>query len=327
MAPEAAEERLLALARKAREAILPWIDERASGAIRGQAASGDVTYQIDMVAEEVLARETPALFPGAALFTEDEGLRTFDAWNGQTLVADPIDGSRPTIGGLECSCVSLALAEGGEAATFADVVAAVLVEIRTGKAYAAGRGAGARRLSERGEPLPVILSRNENLSTLFWSFEYCARPVQPLSLVYSELINGSSHKGSCFMWAACTFSIARLLGGQIDAYVDIWQRLARDFPRLGDWSRRMFGKVGGLMPYDMAAAWRIAVEAGCSITDERGRALDGKPLLSHRQEDVFGCVAASNAPLHAQLMECLERGVRDRAASLSHNTPWTREAW
>lgn len=320
------EEQLLELARETRRGILPLIDLRSSGEIEGRGESGDVTYRIDSAAEEVLVRQTPERFPGCALYTEEAGLRTFGPWHGRTIVADPVDGSRPTIGGLEASCVSLALAEGGERATFADIASAALVEIRSGRAYAASRGHGARRLSAQGNAEPIALSANTDLTRLFWSFELCCRPVEPLADVYAELINGSSWKGGCFVWASCSFSVARLLGGQIDAYIDIWTRLARDFPALGDLSRRLFGKIDGLMPYDMAAAHRIALEAGCSLSDEHGRPLDGRALLHSREEDLFGCVAASNAALHEKLLHGLERRIRARSSILSGSTLNSKEA-
>jgi myo-inositol-1(or 4)-monophosphatase len=301
---------LVRLAREARQLVVDSMRAGADqGEIAGRAATGDVTFGIDKIVEEFLAREAPKRFPGVALYTEDEGLRVPDPWRGATIVADPIDGTRPTLAGLGASCVSLALCEGGEDATFGDVSEAALIEIGTGAAYWASKGRGAAALSADGIPKAVELSQRTDTSGMFWSYEVCCRPVESLLKVYGELIDSSSWKGGCFLLNSASFSLARLLGGRIDAYVDAWGRLAADDPEARRLAVEKFGHVWGLMPYDIAAAHLVVKEAGCAISDAYGQPLDDRRLLETPEEGALSCVAASNPVLHGKLLEAIDRGI------------------
>ena len=58
------------------------------------------------------------------------------------LVVDPIDGTRPALAGFESSCVSVAAAPLDGEPRMADVSVGVVVELKSGRAFVAARGAG-----------------------------------------------------------------------------------------------------------------------------------------------------------------------------------------
>ncbi len=301
---------LVRLARESRQVVVRAMAGRGGyGEITGRAVTGDVTFAIDAVVEEFLARLAPERFPHVALYTEDAGLTAPKSWNGVTIVADPIDGTRPTLAGLESSCVSLAMCEGGTDATCGDVIEAVLVEIGSGLVYHAVKGQGVSVFSPDGDLRVVALSRRTDIEGMFWSFEVCCRPVETLMEIYGDMINASSWKGGCFLFNSASFSLARLLRGGVDAYVDAWGRLAADDPTAREAAGEKFGQVWGLMPYDIAAAHLIVKEAGCAISDAYGEPLDGAKLLEKPKEGALSCVAASNPVLHRKLLEAIDRGI------------------
>ena len=75
------------------------------------AAGGDVTFAIDAEAEALLERFLAAEAPEVAFYSEDRGLVAPGGRGAEhVLVVDPLDGTRPTMAGLECCCVSVAAA-------------------------------------------------------------------------------------------------------------------------------------------------------------------------------------------------------------------------
>jgi myo-inositol-1(or 4)-monophosphatase len=215
-------------------------------------------------------------------------------------VIDPIDGTRPAMAGLECCCVSVAVAPLGDGApTMGDVSAACVVELKTGAEFVAARGAG----------LPATLSANTDVSRMFWTLGFRGRPAVPLVTVLEELIDRSSVGGAVFDLGSATFDMTRIVTGQLDAYVDIGTRMIEEAPAL----RSRFEEVGGgavlnNSPYDLAAAALLLEEAGAVVTDAYGRPLASRPLLGSGHEFQMSCVAAANRELHAALLALLERG-------------------
>src|SRR5438874_10753015 len=129
-------------------------------------AGGDVTFAIDEEAEAVIEPFLAERAPDVAFYSEDRGL----VGDGEhVLVIDPIDGTRPAMAGLEACCVSVAAAPLRDGVTMGDVTVGCVVEIPTRAVF----------LAERGEGLvqspPVALSRNEDLSRLFWAYGFRGR--------------------------------------------------------------------------------------------------------------------------------------------------------
>jgi myo-inositol-1(or 4)-monophosphatase len=318
-----------------REHVRPQLGSLAGRSRVRAGAGGDVTFAIDSDAESFLERFLGERAPGVAFYSEDRGLVPqnnsgfrLGAKTGSSesppevpvvVLVDPIDGTRPAMAGLESCCVSVAVAAlGGGRPTMADVLAACVVEIKSGAAFIAERGAGVELRGDSGLPGEPALSDNVDISSLFWTAGFRGRPAALLVEVLEELIDASSVGGGFFDLGSASFDLTRILTGQLDAYVDVGPRMIDELPPL----RERFERVGGgavlnNSPYDLAAAVLCLQEAGATVTDAHGEPLGPRPLLGSGHEYQMSCLASANARLHSDLLQVVDRGMRRLVARRS----------
>jgi myo-inositol-1(or 4)-monophosphatase len=310
-------EELVNLTARLREAVLPSFGLHAARAHVGSAVGGDVTFDIDAVAERVLAEYMAARQPRWAYYSEDRGLQGA-ADPDLVLVVDPIDGTRPAAAGLEGACVSVAAVPPSNEPTMGDVVAAVIQEIKSGDVFVAEKGAGLRLQSAAGAPIPFRPTPQVDLETLFWTIGFRGRPAVVLATVLEELIDGSSVGGGLFDIGSATFCITRVFTGQLDAYVDIGPAIIAAHPDTEAEFRRVGrGAVLNNSPYDLAAAYLLCMEAGLPVSDAAGLPLAGKRLLGSGHDYQMDSIVAGNDELQRRLVEAVQRGIasyRPRAA-------------
>lgn len=291
--------------------VRPLLGSAAAKGLEGHGASGDTTFAIDEVAEQKVAQ---LLEPRGdiAYYTEDRGL--VDRGGAKyLLIIDPIDGTRPAAAGLESCCVSVAAAPiSGKRAhdlTLGDVFLGVVSEIKNNAIFTALRGGGARIQVERS-PFEPRLSTKNSLNQIFWTAGYRGRPAEPLTTVLGELIDLSSVDGGYFDLGSATFSITRVVKGEMDAYVDVGQRMVEEVEEV----RRTFLEIGhgailNNYPYDLAAAALIAQEAGAVVSDAYGRPLDDYPLVPSTGEGQMSSLVSGNEPLHTALLVKINSGM------------------
>jgi myo-inositol-1(or 4)-monophosphatase len=303
--PVSERERLvLDLALHLREAVLPELGSHAGRTHARDGAGGDVTFAVDVVAEDALASFLTARAPRVAWYSEDRGL-TAPEDAVEVLVVDPIDGTRPAMAGLESACVAVALAALGDGhPTMADVWLGCVVEIKSGDWFLAVRGHGVRSTRE------VRLSRETALERMFWGYGFRGRPARATVEVLGELIDVSSVGGGTFELGSQAFGMTRIVSGQLDALVEVGSRMIDEVPGM----RSEFERVGGgrilnNSPYDLAAPWLCLCEAGGVVTDGWGRPLDRCPLLGSGHEFQMSSISAANPQLHAQLLRAIDEGV------------------
>jgi myo-inositol-1(or 4)-monophosphatase len=295
-----------------REQVLPALGSHAARAHAGDAEGGDVTFAIDAAAETFLEDFLGRRAPDVAFYSEDRGLvGSRDAHH--VLVVDPIDGTRPALAGFESACVSVAVAAlGGGEPRMGDVEVGVVVEIKSGARFVAVRGEGVR------SDLPVALSANQDLDRLFWVYGLRGRPARDTVEVLADLLDRSSVGGGTFDLGSATYDMTRVLTGQLDAYVEPGPRMIDEVPGMLDEFRRVGGgAVLNNSPYDVAAAALCLTEGGATVTDAAGRPLDERRLLGSGHEFQMSMLVAANAPLHAQLVAEIDRGIarlRERRA-------------
>lgn len=293
------------------ELVRPQLGKRSARVMHGRGASGDSTFAIDEVAEESVERRLKDI-PEVAYFSEDRGMVGGEesAW---VLVVDPIDGTRPAAAGLEACCVSVAVSEYDARKKrhpgHGDIVYGLIEEIKNDARFEAQRGKGCRMILD-GEEEEIVLGPHRDLSTLFWTLGYRGRPALPTTLVLEKLIDISSVDGGVFDLGSATFCITRLLTGQLDAYVDVGDRMLREFPQLEEmFLRAGHGHVLNNSSYDLAAAGLIAREAGLAIADAFGAPLDGYPLLASGRAGQLSCVAATTRELLDALIAEIDTGM------------------
>jgi myo-inositol-1(or 4)-monophosphatase len=292
------------LALALRERVLPHLGSHAARAHEAEAVGGDVTFAIDEEAEQELESFLAERAPDVAFYSEDRGLVEPGGGGASTvLVVDPIDGTRPALAGLESCCVSVAAAPLDGEPTMGDVTVGCVVEIPSGKLFLAERGAGVV------EGPRVLLSQNERIDRMFWTYGFRGRPARPTVEVLADLIDSSSVGGASFELGSAAFDMTRVVTGQLDAYVEPGPRLVEDVPGM----REEFERVGGgavlnNSPYDLAAGALILEEAGAVLTDAYGRSLDAGPLLGSGHEFQMSVVAAGNSGLHKAILRALDAG-------------------
>ena len=292
------------LALALRERVLPHLGSHAGRAHEAAAAGGDVTFAIDAEAERELEAFLAERAPDVAFYSEDRGLVEPGGGGARAvLVVDPIDGTRPALAGLESCCVSVAAAVLDGEPSMGDVTVGCVVEIPSGRVFLAERGAGVV------EGPPVLLSRNERIERMFWTYGFRGRPARPMAEVLGDLIDASSVGGATFELGSAAFDMTRIVTGQLDAYVEPGPRLVDEVPGM----RKQFERVGGgavlnNSPYDLAAAALILEEAGAVVTDAHGRSLAPCPLLGSAHEFQMSVVASGNPALHAAILRALDAG-------------------
>ena len=336
---EAERARLRALVRElalhVRAAVIRHVGAHAARAHHDDVgAGGDVTFNIDGLAEAALADFVAREGAGAAFFSEARGLvRAADGGDEPAerqaapespevpdtadppeppvvLVVDPIDGTRPALAGLESCCVSVAAAPLHAGVTMGEVEVGCVVEIPSGVVFLAERGRGLLEGPSLGPSPPVAIER------MFWTYGFRGRPARATAEVLAELIDRSSVGGGTFELGSAAYDMTRILTGQLDAYIEPGPRLVDEVPGL----RREFERVGGgavlnNSPYDLAGAWLCLVEAGATVTDAVGRPLDDRPLLGSGADFQMSVVVSAGGRLHADILAALERGM-DRVRAL-----------
>lgn len=292
-----------------RAVVLPSMGSHAARVHAGVAIGGDVTFGIDEEAERHLAAYMARHLPGWAYYSEDGGLMGASEPE-MVLIVDPIDGTRPAAAGFEMSCVSVAAVAPSAAPTMGDVAAGVIQEIKNGDVFSAEKGAGFRMRRADGTDLPFRPVAAAALESLFWTLGFRGRPAVILATVLEELIDVSSVGGCVFDIGSATYSITRILTGQLDAYVDIGPAIIAAHP----WTEAEFRRVGRghvlcNSPYDLAAAYVLCREAGIPVTGAHGESLDDRLVLGSDASFQIAAVASGNAALQAELVAVVERGI------------------
>ena len=209
-------------------------------------ADGSPTEELDRIAEGQILSVLEAEGVDWDLLSEEIGL--VRRGGGALLVVDPIDGSHNALRGMPFATISLALGRG----TLGGIEKGVVRDLTNGTTYWAARGAGAyrdgrristRRWDLRSELFVVNLGRHSTPRAV----ELAARGRRIRSLGCASL------------------EIALVAQGSADAYY-----FENDTP------------PRNLRVTDIAAAYRILLEAGGGMTDANLGAIDAVPLdLDH----------------------------------------------
>jgi myo-inositol-1(or 4)-monophosphatase len=256
------------------------------------------------VAEDALGELVSQHAPGAAFYSEDQGL-VAEPDASHVLIVDPIDGTRPAMAGLESACVAVAVAPLGDGEpTMADVEVGCVVEIKSGDWFLARRGAGIE--SSRH----VAPTRATDITRLFWAYGFRGRPVRPTVEVLGDLIDASSVGGGTFELGSQAFAMTRVATGQLDAVVEVGSRLIDELPGMRtEFERIGRGQVLNNSPYDLAAPWICLREAGGVVSDGWGEPVDRYRLLGAGHDFQISSISASNPELHTELVRQIDRGV------------------
>lgn len=119
--------------------------KKVSKTVIGTGASGDKTYQIDKIAEDIVLSGLEETGDSLSIISEEAGTRDIRG-GGKRVIIDPIDGSRNAVTGIPFYCTSIAIADGD---TIGDIELAYVLNLINGDEFWAERGRGAFINEER----------------------------------------------------------------------------------------------------------------------------------------------------------------------------------
>jgi len=305
-----------------RSAVRPWVVGLRGRGVVGTSATGDATFEVDRLAEHRLEAVLRGSGRRLLYYSEDRGLVAVGSGAPEAvLIIDPIDGTRNARSGLEGCMVSVAAIVSPsrkriKGLTLGDVTHACLAEIVGRRVFYAQRSTGAE-WREGGRTYRPRPSAETDLDRIAWTLDIVGRPARQVFEVMGELVDRTSVTGGFFTGNSICFSLTRLITGQLDAALDIANRIYRDRPEThAAFLSAGRGAVMGLCPHDLAAAVLVAREAGCAVTDAYGGSLDSMPALAGdvarsptataanglAAESLRSLIAAGNPTLHARLL-------------------------
>jgi myo-inositol-1(or 4)-monophosphatase len=236
------------------------------GVFVGMGASGDRTTLADKVAEDALLKALGTV-EGLRVLSEEAG-EVGDRSAKTLAVVDPLDGSSNFIRGIPFYCTSVAIVEGP---SLEDVSFGLVRNLVSGDVYSAWRGKGA---TKNGAPIRTSALDDPSKSVVGVDV---SRGEAALVARLAPLIGSA---GRVVHFGANALELCLLAEGNLEAFVDL---------------------RGRMRVTDFAAAFLIAREAGASISDSSGRALE--PALDLAEG--FSFVASANVPLHARILGLL----------------------
>lgn len=228
----------LAVERAVREAV----GSPSRADVIAMGADGTPTEELDRVAETTILGTLDHLGVDWNVVSEEAG--RIERGGSRTLVVDPVDGTSNAVRRLPFSTVSLAL--GG--ADLASVDVGLVHDLERGVSYWAERGHGAFRNGARVRVRPWKGRGELVLLNL-------GAPASPAAVRLAGNVRRVRALG------CASLEISLVAEGAADAYV---------FEN-GEGHRN-------LRATDIAAAYRILLEAGGSVTDARGRSVESFPL-------------------------------------------------
>lgn len=261
------EELAVAAARAAGRFI---VDDRPRGleVLDTKSSVNDIVTVMDQQSEVLLRRHLLGARPDDAILGEEDGAS--DGTSGITWVIDPIDGTVNYLYGIPAYCVSVAAVIGdpGTPGQWQPVAGAICNPL-AGEIFHARLGGGAHVLVA-GEDTPIRVNTVDVLlqSLVATGFGYVpevrARQGEVLAAILPE-IRDIRRAGSAAL------DLCAVACGTVDAYYE-----------------------SGLNPWDLAAGWIIATEAGALVT--------GLSTMAPGQ----AAVVAAGPGIHAPLLSRLE---------------------
>jgi myo-inositol-1(or 4)-monophosphatase len=234
----------------------------------GRGACGDRTVEMDRRLEDILIDKLKRV-GDIRLISEESGLLEFGEPNA-TIIADPLDGSFNAKMGIPLFTISLALVEGD--LRMGNITLGYIRNLLTGKEYIGITGKGA---TFDGTPLET--SNRTDVTVIGME----CHPNTVLALRQSLTVVDNDTR---FRSLGCaSMDLCLVAKGVFDTVIDVRERRSRII--------------------DIAAGYRIVLEAGGMMTDEEGRPLDDiKVEMSTR----INFVASGNLVVHKKVLRMLE---------------------
>ncbi|WP_432543420.1 inositol monophosphatase family protein [Kineococcus sp. SYSU DK002] len=215
----------------------------------------DVVTAMDTASEQLLRQHLRDARPEDGFLGEEEGHE--GGTSGLTWVVDPIDGTVNYLYGLRSYAVSVAVvrAQGRPDPATWTVLAGAVVDPSAGETWAAALGAGATLSDARGvRTLRCGDGPELGQALVATGFSYDAQRRSEQAAVLARLL---PRVRDLRRVGTASLDLCSVAAGRVDAYYE-----------------------RGLNPWDFAAGWLVAREAGAVVTDFAGSAAGTHGLLA-----------------------------------------------
>lgn len=217
----------------------------------GRGASGDITFQVDRVAEDIIIQSIKSAGLNCNIITEEGGSTLVQGKN-STIIIDPIDGSKNAISGIPFFSTSIALADGD---CLDSLQMGYIINLVNADEFWAIKGKGAymngAKIKTRTEQKPIVIafeSSNPDIDLLkiFPLFKF-------------------AHRVRCF--GSTALDLAYFSSGAMSIFI------IPSFSRI----------------FDFSAGVLIAKEAGAVLSDINGNFIEGLPVEFKTKTTLVAC--------------------------------------
>jgi len=214
---------------------IPLIKKGSKTAI-GVGASGDKTYPIDKIAEDIIISGLDESREAMTIVSEELGIKDIKS-GGKKILIDPIDGSRNAVSGIPFYCTSIAVVDGN---TVGDIELAYVVNLINGDEFWAEKGKGAFLNGEK-----MNTQKDDNFYLIAYEAQTPHKDIPRITPLLAE-----SRKTRCL--GATALDLAYLAYGAISVF-------ANPSPSRG---------------FDFAGGWLLVKEAEGIFTDIKGNHIE-----------------------------------------------------
>jgi myo-inositol-1(or 4)-monophosphatase len=226
----------------------------------------DLVTDADVAAEAAILKTLKAAFPDHAVLAEESGAagkETTHRW-----IVDPLDGTTNYAHGLNLYCVSVAFAAGDEA------LVGVILSPPLEEIFIAVKGQGA---TLNGKPVRVTRTPKVAESLVVTGFPH--QPGQHVAPMIQRFARCLGAARGVRRLGSAALDICYVACGRFDAF---WEQ--------------------HLNPWDTAAGFRIALEAGATVTD-----FDNRPFTMEKSS-----LLVTNGHIHNEMLLLLDIGDEKR---------------
>jgi len=195
---------------------IPLIKKATKIAI-GIGASGDKTYPIDKLAEDIILTGLDESGEALTVISEEIGKKDIKG-GGRKILIDPIDGSRNAVSGIPFYCTSIAVVNGN---TVGDIKLAYVVNLVNGDEFWAEKGKGAFLNGEK-----ITAQRDDNFYLIAYEAQSPHEDIPRIIPLFAE-----SRKTRCL--GATALDLSYLACGAISVFAN--PSLSRSFDFAGGW--------------------------------------------------------------------------------------------
>lgn len=222
-----------------------------NGTSLGRGASGDITFTVDKIAEDIIIESFEKAGFKLNIIAEERGIKLIQD-SSITLIIDPIDGSKNAVSGIPFFSTSIAMADGKE---LKDLKIGYIINLINGDEFYTERKKGsyfnAQQIKTKSDEKPVIIAFEASnpyvaLQEIFPLFKFASRV-------------------RCY--GSTALDLAYLSMGALSIFVT-------------PTASRIF---------DFSAGILIANEAGALITDIEGRNIDELPINFNTKTTLLVC--------------------------------------